>query len=60
MSRKNQKQASTTVKDYGPRGTHVRSAEGSAIGRSRADAADLKRLVRSGAQRANRLGQASY
>jgi hypothetical protein len=54
MTRKNEKYA-TTVKSYGTRGTRVRSAEGSAIGHSRADAADVKTLARAGAARASQL-----
>jgi hypothetical protein len=57
MTRKNEKYANS-VKSYGTRGTHVRSAEGSAIGLSRADAEDVKSLARAGARRANQLGRA--
>lgn len=44
-----------TVRSYGTRGTRVRSAEGSAIGRSRADAVDAKRLAQETVQRISGL-----
>lgn len=57
MKHKTQKYTSA-VKSYGTRGTRVRSAEGSGMGRSRAAAADAKILGRAGAARASRLGPA--
>lgn len=54
MTRENAKYASA-VKSYGTRGTQVRSAEGSAIGRSPAGAADARSLARSGAARVAKM-----
>lgn len=55
MKRKSEKYTSA-VNGYGTRGTRIRSAEGSGMGRSRAAAADAKILGRMGAARAIRLG----
>lgn len=56
MTRNNRKYAAA-AQSYGTRGSRVRSAEGSALGRSPAAAREAKRLAQSGAARVSRLGQ---